>query len=162
IQTTYRRLAAKLLGNGSNDIQALKQLNAAYEVLGNPVRRVDYDRLRLSYGLSSGPPPTRPGGARVTTRPSRRRRPRQAVQPRYAGLGDVMVVLMVVGLAVLVGVLLIPRLSINLSALNALQSVLPLSNASRRVIDTSVTPAPPTAIPSPTPRPGTAERFAGS
>src|SRR5438105_14050577 len=52
IQTTYRRLAAKLLGNGSNDIQALKQLNAAYEVLGNPVRRVDYDRLRLSYGLS--------------------------------------------------------------------------------------------------------------
>ena len=39
IQTTYRRQAAKLLGNGSNDIHALKQLNVAYEVLGNPVRR---------------------------------------------------------------------------------------------------------------------------
>ena len=48
IQTTYRRQAAKLLGNGSNDIHALKQLNVAYEVLGNPVRRAEYDRLRLT------------------------------------------------------------------------------------------------------------------
>jgi hypothetical protein len=74
-----------------------------------------------------------------------------------------MVVLTVVGLAVLAGALLIPRLSINLSALNALQSVLPLSNSSRRVIDTSVTPVPAaTPVPTATPRPGTAERFVGS
>src|SRR5439155_18699796 len=48
VQTTYRRQAAKLLGNGSNVTHALKQLNVAYEVLGNPVRRAEYDRLRLS------------------------------------------------------------------------------------------------------------------
>jgi hypothetical protein len=84
------------------------------------------------------------------------------VQPRYAGLGDVMVVLTVVGLAVLAGALIIPRLSINLSALNALQNVLPLSNSSRRVIDANVTPVAPTPLPTTTPLPGVAARFAGS
>ena len=36
IQTTYRRMASKLMGSSSRDNQALKQLNVAYEVLGNP------------------------------------------------------------------------------------------------------------------------------
>jgi hypothetical protein len=159
IQTTYRRMAAKLLGSGSN--QALKQLNIAYEVLGNPVRRADYDRLRMVQALAQGTPtPIRPG-AKVTTRVTRRRRPRHAVQQRYAGLGDVMVVLLVVGLAVGAGVLLIPRLSINLSALNALQAVLPLSNSQRRVIDVTVT-AVPTPQPTATPLPSVAARYSGS
>jgi hypothetical protein len=162
IQTTYRRQAARLLGSGSNDNAALRQLNVAYEVLGTPVRRAEYDHLRLTHSLPSGAPAPIRAGAKVAMPLTRRRRPRHAVQPRYAGLGDVLVVLTVVGLAVLAGTLLIPRLSINLSALNALQNVLPLSNSSRRVIDPSVTPAPATAVPSPTPRPGTAERFAGS
>ena len=39
IQTTYRRQAARLGGSGSNDNARLRQLNVAYEVLGNPVRR---------------------------------------------------------------------------------------------------------------------------
>jgi DnaJ-like protein len=161
IQTTYRRMAARLRADGSNDNQALKQLNMAYEVLGNPVRRAEYDRLRLSQSLSPGAPtPIRPG-SKASTRITRRRRPRHAVQPRYAGLGDVLVVLSVVGLAVLAGLLLIPRLSINLSALNALQNVLPISNTSRRVIDTTVT-AVPTAAATATPLPGVAARFNGT
>src|SRR5436309_12321162 len=45
IQTTYRRQAARMLGNGSNDNAALRRLNVAYEVLGNPVRRAEYHRL---------------------------------------------------------------------------------------------------------------------
>ena len=49
---------------------------------------------------------------------------------------------MVVGLAVLAGVLLIPRLSINLSALNVLQNVLPLANTTRRATDASGTARP--------------------
>ncbi len=162
IQTTYRRMAAKLRADGSNDNQALKQLNVAYEVLGNPVRRAEYDRLRLSQSLSPGAPtPIRPG-SKASTKIARRRRPRHAVQPRYAGLGDVLVVLMVVGLAVLAGLLLIPRLSINLSALNALQNVLPISNTSRRVIDTTVTAVPATPAPTATPLPGVAARFNGT
>jgi hypothetical protein len=162
IQTTYRRRAAKLIGNGSNDNQALKQLNIAYEVLGNPIRRVEYDRLRNTQALVpvTAPTPIRPG-AKATTRATKRRRPRHAVQPRYAGLGDVVVVLTVVGLAVIAGVLLIPRLSVNLSALNALQAVLPLSNSARRVIDVTVT-AVPTPQATATPLPSVSARYSSS
>jgi hypothetical protein len=163
IQTTYRRMAAKLMGNGSRENQALRQLNIAYEVLGNPARRTEYDRRRMHQALVAGTPtPIRPG-AKATTRVTRRRRPRHIVQPRYAGLGDVMVVLTVVGLAVVAGFLLIPRLSINLSALNALQILVPLSSSSnpRRGADATVTVAP-TVAPSATPLPSVAARYAGS
>jgi hypothetical protein len=162
IQTTYRRLAAKLMGSGGNDNQALKQLNVAYEVLGNPVRRTEYDRLRMTQLLAptNAPTPIRPG-AKAVTRVTKRRRPRHAVQPRYAGIGDVLVVLTVVGLAVVAGALLIPRLSVNLSALNALQAVLPLSNTQRRVIDVTVT-AVPTPEPTATPLPSVAARYNSS
>jgi len=163
IQTTYRRQAARLLGSGSNDIQALKQLNVAYEVLGNPVRRAEYDRLRLTPVMSvRAPTPARPD-AKAAGPVKRRRRPRQAVQPRYAGLGDVLVVLMVVGLAVLAGVLIIPRLSINLSSLSVVQSVLPLSNNSaRRTLEATATSVPSTPVPTATPQPGLAARFLGT
>src|SRR5207244_3464764 len=73
IQTTYRRQAARLLGSGSNDNAALRQLNVAYEVLGNPVRRAEYDRMRLTQS-SSGPPTPIRAGAKVGTRVTRRRR----------------------------------------------------------------------------------------
>jgi DnaJ domain len=159
IQTTYRRQAAKLIGNGS-DNQALKQLNVAYEVLGNSVRRAEYDRLRLTQALVPAPTPIRPG-AKVASRATKRRRPRQAVQPRYPGMGDVLVVLTVVGLAIAAGYLLIPRLSVNLSALNALQAVLPLSNSPRRVIDVTVT-AVPTPQPTATPLPSVSARYSSS
>lgn len=162
IQTTYRRMAARLVSNGSANNEALKQLNVAYEMLGNPVRRAEYDRLRLSLALSPGAPTPIRTGAKAVARSTRRRRPRHAVLPHYAGMGDVFVVIVVVGLAVLTGVLLIPHLSVNLSALNALQNVLPLSNSSRRVIDTSVTPAPATPVATATPLPGVAARFNGS
>ncbi len=163
IQTTYRRMAAKLMGSGSRENQALRQLNIAYEVLGNPARRTEYDRRRMHQALVGGSPtPIRPG-AKAATRVARRRRPRAIVQPRYAGLGDVVVVLTVVGLAVVAGFLLIPRLSINLSALNALQVVIPLSSTSnpRRAPDATVT-ASPTTAPTATPLPSVAARYAGS
>jgi hypothetical protein len=163
IQTTYRRQAARLInGSSSSDNQALRRLNVAYEVLGNPVRRAEYDRLRVAQ-LMSAPPrtPIRPG-AKISAGPRRRTRPRHVVQTRYPGLPEVLVLLLVVGVAVVVGVNIIPRLPINLSALNGLQNVLPLSNTSRRVIDTTVTPAPATPAPTPTVRPGVAERFAGT
>jgi hypothetical protein len=72
-------------------------------------------------------------------------------------------VLTVVGLAVVAGLLLIPRLSINLSALNALQVVMPLASSSnpRRAADATPTAAP-TAAPTVTPLPSVAARYAGS
>jgi DnaJ domain len=163
IQTTYRRQAAKLLGSGSNDIQGLKQLNVAYEVLGNPVRRAEYDRLRLTPVAPVAALAPIQARGKAPTPVKRRRRPRQAVQPRYAGLGDVLVVLVVVGLAVVAAMLIIPRVSINLTALNVVQSVLPLpNNSSRRAVEPTLTPAPATAVPTATPQPGLAERFLGS
>ena len=165
IQTAYRRQAARLLSNGADNGAAMRQLNVAYEVLGNPFRRAEYDRLRLSHVGALAPPTPVRAQPKATTGVTRRRRPRHAVQPRYPGLGDVFVVLVVVGLAVLAGTLLIPHLQINLSALNALSNVLPAS--SRRVIDTSATPAAATpaatpAAPTPTVQPGLAQLFSGS
>jgi hypothetical protein len=101
-------------------------------------------------------------GAKAASRVTRRSRPRHVVQPRYAGLPDVLALAMVVGLAVLAGFFIIPRLSINLSGLNALQNVLPASNTNRRAIDTPGTPGSAAAVPSVTPRPGVVERFATS
>lgn len=161
IQTAYRRQAARLVSNG--EIGQLRQLNVAYEVLGTPVRRLEYDRARTLQLLAPGPPPAPPVTSKSASRSTRRRRPRHVVQPRYAGLGDVFVVLVVVILAVVAGLLIIPRVSINLSALNALSNVLPGTGSARRVIDATVTPATvPTRAPTPTIRPGLADRFTGS
>ena len=52
VQTTYRRLAARLLSSGAHDNARLRQLNVAYEVLGNPVRRAEYDRARTAHLLA--------------------------------------------------------------------------------------------------------------
>jgi hypothetical protein len=162
IQTAYRRQAARLQGGGANAQAALRQLNAAYESLGNRARRDEYDRLRLAQLLAPGAPTPIRAGAKTPVRVTRRRRPRHAVQPNYAGFSYVLVVLFVVGLAVAAGALIIlPRLSINLSALNVLQNVLPLPQSARRPADVTVTPAA-TAAPTATPPPGVAQRFAGS
>jgi hypothetical protein len=162
IQTTYRRQAARL-GNSANDAAALRKLNMAYEVLGNPVRRAEYDRSRTT--LLAAPEPTDyQGPFKGASRPTRRTRPRHVVQPRYTGRGDVLILISVVAVAVAAAVLLIlPRLSINLSALNSLSNVLPASVTSRRAADAAPSPAAPaTRVPTPTVAPGLADRFAGS
>ncbi len=164
IQTTYRRAAARLLGSGASDIASLRQLNMAYEVLGNPVRRAEYDRSRTSLmavPAAPAPPPNVPKGAVGSTK---RRRPRHAVQPRYTGRGDVLVLLVVVALSIAAGILIIlPRLSINLSALNALSNVLPSNSSARRLVDVTPTAGPvATRVPTPTVTAGLADRFAGS
>ncbi|MDQ6671753.1 MAG: DnaJ domain-containing protein [Chloroflexota bacterium] len=162
IQTAYRRRAARLQGGGGRDQALLRQLNVAYEVLGTRVRREEYDRSRLAQLVAPGAPTPIQAGAKAPVRITRRRRPRHAVQPSYAGFSYVLVVLFVVGLAAAIGALIIlPRVSFNLSALNALQSVLPLPSSSRRAVDVTVTPAA-TAAPTATLQPGAAQRFAGS
>jgi DnaJ-like protein len=173
IQTSYRQHASRLLANGTTaDIAALRQLNAAYEVLGTPVRRAEYDQVRLLppatvlHGPSSAVRP----GAKQGTRVGRRRRPRYVVAARQAGLTEVLVVILVIAFSAVVGALLMQRISLNLSALNGLSGVLPGGSAStRRVIDATVTPAPvraPTAAAAatgtPDADPGLADHFTGS
>src|SRR5260370_16520680 len=99
--------------------------------------------MRLTQS-SPGPPTPIRSGAKIATQVTRRRRPRHAVQPRYAGLGDVLVVLVVVIAATLAGAFIIlPRLSFNLTALNPFQTVLPLSNSPPPVLHPPLPPAPP-------------------
>jgi DnaJ domain len=145
IQSAYRQQASKLLENGGrSDIAALRRLNTAYEVLGTPVRRAEYDRARASQPptLLVGPPaPVRPD-VKHAARVVRRRRPRQAAAPREAGLVEVLVVVAVVALSALVAWQLIPRLKIDLSIINSVSGVLPASSPSRRIIEATVTPAP--------------------
>jgi hypothetical protein len=162
IQTAYRRQAARLQGGGPRAHAAMRQLNVAYEVLGTRVRRDEYDRLRLAHLLAPGAPAPSREGAKTPTRVTRRRRPRHAVQPHYAGFSYALVVLIVVGLAAAAGALLIlPRLSINLSALNALQSVMPLPQPTRPAGSGVAGPGA-TAAPTATVSAGVAQRFAGS
>ncbi|MGI9148627.1 MAG: J domain-containing protein [Chloroflexota bacterium] len=163
IQTTYRRQAARLQSGGARQQALLRQLNVAYEVLGTRVRREEYDRSRLAQLLApSAPTPIRKD-AKTLAPATRRRRPRHAVQPHYAGFSYILAVVCVVGLAVAAGVLIIlPRLSFNLSALNALQSVLPVPNSARRPAEVTVTSTSVAAAPTATLQPGAAERFAGS
>src|SRR5919199_5159188 len=150
IQSAYRQQASKLLENDTrSDIAALRRLNTAYEVLGTPVRRAEYDRARASQPptLLVGPSaPVRPH-VKHAARVVRRRRPRQAAVPREAGLVEVLVVVAVVALSALVAWQLVPRLKINLSIINSLSGVLPAS-APRRIIEATVTPAP-ASTPSP-------------
>jgi hypothetical protein len=146
IQSAYRQQASRLLENGTrSDIAALRRLNTAYEVLGTPVRRAEYDLARISQ------PPVLLVGPATPMRPDvkhaapvvRRRRPRHVVAPREAGLVEVLVVVAVVALSALVAWQLIPRLSINLSIINSLAGVVPASSsAPRRIIEATVTPAP--------------------
>ncbi|GAC1313231.1 MAG: hypothetical protein NVSMB2_00870 [Chloroflexota bacterium] len=162
IGTAYRRQAARLLRSRATNSHAMRELNVAYEVLGNPVRRAEYDRLRRARAFTPNAPTPLPAGPKMATRVGKRTRPRHAVQPRYAGLPDVFVVVVVVGLAVLAGALLIPRLSVNLSALNALQGVIPNAGRARPTAVPTSASAPATLLPAPTVAPGLAERFAGS
>jgi hypothetical protein len=145
IQSAYRQQASRLLANDTPaDIAALRRLNTAYEVLGTPVRRAEYDRARLLppaavlYGPSSSVRPDVKHAAPVV----RRRRPRHVVAPREAGLAEVLVVVLVVAFSALVAWQLVPRLSINLSVLNSLVGAVPSGSNARRVIEATVTPAP--------------------
>src|SRR3569833_1507554 len=47
IQVAYRRQAARLAGGGRRKAERLRQLNAAYGVIGHPALRVEYDRTHL-------------------------------------------------------------------------------------------------------------------
>src|SRR3972149_4145084 len=61
IDAAYRRLAAKYHPDVSrlpDAVERMKQLNIAYEVLSDPVKRAPYD---AAYGAASSPlPPPRP------------------------------------------------------------------------------------------------------
>ncbi|MBV9357883.1 MAG: J domain-containing protein [Chloroflexi bacterium] len=173
IQVAYRRKAARLTQKHARGGRELRQLNAAYEVLGNPTRRAEYD---VSLQMATSPVPPRP-----TSRPQPLDGPPPVlVAPRHrtgriapvgnGGLGEVMAVVIVVALAVGAAWFVIPRVPIDLSVLGAVSNVVSLGPSPRRIaLDTPIVPTiAPTAIS--TPRPSTptppatslADHFQGS
>jgi len=84
IRYAYRKKAAKLLDarwRPGRAARQLAELNAAYEILGKPDRRSDYDRQRARHyyyqqtarqeQLLNGTPMLPPGGGTTTPRPAR-------------------------------------------------------------------------------------------
>src|SRR4051812_2838156 len=84
IRYAYRKKAAKLLDarwRPGRAARQLAELNAAYEILGKPDRRSDYDRQRARHyyyqqtarqeQLLNGTPMLPPGGGTVSPRPAR-------------------------------------------------------------------------------------------
>jgi curved DNA-binding protein len=69
IQAAYRRLAQKFhpdVGGGPENAERMIAINAAWEVLRDPVRRSTYDRLRAEARRAAAAPasaPTTPGGS---------------------------------------------------------------------------------------------------
>ncbi len=174
VQIAYRRKAARLATSRGRSGRELRQLNAAYEVLGNPTRRAEYDLAsQVTLPVIT---PQRPTGVEVPfqaapTPASPRHRTGRAAPGSNGGLPEIVAVLLVVGLAVGAVVFLIPRIPINLSALNALGSVLAVGPAPRRVAIEPVTApeATPTLAAAPTatavataPPVAAADRFSGT
>lgn len=169
-----RAAAGRPLG-GRRAAAELALLNAAYEVLGNPERRADYDRQRLAqsyWELFERAPAGQDGlpsdWERDDLPPGLRRQPRRVSQPTGGAL-DVVAIVLVIGLASLVAVLVGGRLAqLNLDAIPALVGSLGLGSTQRPVVGyvpppATATPVPtPAPVATPTPAPAPAARYAGS
>jgi curved DNA-binding protein CbpA len=66
IHRAYRELARLAHPDRSGDPAAMVRLNAAWEVLRDPVRRAEYDRDRTLPADHAGPPPGHPFGPVLT------------------------------------------------------------------------------------------------
>lgn len=141
IHVAYRRRAAQLArGNGSP--ARLRQLNQAYQVLGDATRRIEYH-------ASQGGEPPAPVPAAPVFAPAKRPAPNRHTHRRGPHLGlsaDFAAAVAILGLAALAAWLIIPRVNIDLS---------PLSTFGRGVgIDLGAQPQPtaaPAAVASPLP-----------
>lgn len=117
VQVAYRRRAARLATSRFSDEAELKDLNAAYEVLGVSARRAEYDRF-----LAEPPPPPmwppddlRVEGENALDQPYPRMRHAYRSSPEHERRGgDLLVMAAVVGLAALAGWYVLTRARIEI------------------------------------------------
>ena len=128
IQVAYRRRAAALSDTRAAHRAELKALNAAYLVLGNEARRVEYDRLRRdSDGAALAPrEPLRP------QRYPRFRHPHPVSTNYGAGYGELAGVVLVVGLALVAGVYFLGRVAVDLSPITTVAHTLGIATSDQR------------------------------
>jgi hypothetical protein len=134
IQVAYRKRAAFLASGQAATREQLKELNAAYEVLGNPARRAEYERIR------SAPQPLRPPSSNGSG-PGLRRYPRfahpHAVGRWSSGLAELFGILLVVAVSSLSAVYFIGRIAIDLSPISSMARLIGIgSPEGRAVLDT--------------------------
>ena len=159
IRYTYRRRAAGLHERAWRPGQAVRQLaelNAAYEILGNPHRRADYDRRRARWAaleaslraMGEDGRPSSNGRGLPSGRRHGRRRLRLA---RPGGLVEVIVIALVICLALYAAVtVLTTRSLVDLSWVVEAGESLGVSARRRPANGATPTPAPaPTPAPTP-------------
>ena len=151
IRYTYRRRAARLHERAWRPGQAVRQLaelNAAYEILGNPHRRADYDRRRARWAaleaslraMGEDGRPTSHGRGLPSGRRHGRRRLRLA---RPGGLVEVVVIALVIVLALYAAVtVLTTRSLVDLSWVVEVGETLGVSARRRPPNGATPTPAP--------------------
>lgn len=133
---------------GRREAIRLRRLNAAYEIVGNPARRADYERVPLAGAAASGhaegaavPLPGRPSsvGARHLAHPR-----------RLGGGGDAVAAVAVCALAFLAAVLLIPHVNVDLSSLSVVAKIVGFGSGTSQVplnVTAAGTPAAATTLP---------------
>lgn len=151
IQVAYRRRAAALAQRQVPHRTDLRELNAAYEVLGNPARRAEYDRQRAL------PPALEPPPDAVSVRYPHLRRAHREQRSGGGGLAELAGVTLVLGLSVLAAVVFLSRFTPDLSPVASLARQLGLGQAERPTASAATVTVGdvPLAAPSaPSPSPG--------
>lgn len=163
IRYAYRKKAAKLHDarwRPGRAARQLAELNAAYEILGKPDRRADYDRqrARLYYYQEAArheivaelPPPATGGGGAMHTRAPRAAAPWRAPRaPR--GLLEVIAIIGVVAVAIYAGYTVLGNGAwVNLGGLQDAGAALGLPVRPRTAPEPTAVPV--LAAPTPTPR----------
>jgi curved DNA-binding protein CbpA len=170
IQVAYRRRAAFLSDHYATTRGELKELNAAYEVLGNPARRARYEHLR-----SALPQPRLVSGNASET--AARRYPRfshpHQIGNGSSGLAELFGVLLVLAVSSVAAIYFLGRIAVDLSPISSMARVMGIGSPDRRAVldtlgersteteDASPASAPPTATATPAPVP-IADQFKGS
>ena len=156
IHFAYRSQAAGLARSRFARPKELRELNAAYEVLGNPARRRDYDYQRAAVTVpalpsASGRPSDQVAGTTHYPRLRHAHRDRRS-QPAFTDLVGVAVVLVT---AVVAAYMILSRVDVDLSPLNAMGGLLGLRGSGRpaTIAEVPITAVTPTVV-VPTPAPG--------
>jgi hypothetical protein len=130
IDVAYRRRAAQISSSQFAKPRQLKELNAAYEVLGNPARRAEYDRQvaegteESGYAQTLVPELDPPRGSAQYPRFHHPQRAR----PSGRGYSELLGLIVVVAVAILAGRYLLERVEVDLSGITAITSGLAVSH----------------------------------
>lgn len=131
IQVAYRRRAAGLAGRRVMFRDQLKEVNAAYLVLGNAARRAEYDRQRSTAAVDHTAPIAETN--RGTVRYPRFRHPRSGAPPLGSNAAEVLGVVLVMAASVAAAAYFLEQVSADFAPLSNFARVIGLGSPQRAV-----------------------------